>query len=342
VIADFDGDGRMEFASPGFDRITVYDLDCLSTGDVGVAANCKNPSGPNSDGILWTVGNAHGATSGASVFDFDGDGSSEVVYADQCFMRIFRGTTGEVLFSVPRSSTTRWEYPVIADVDGDGHTEIVTPSNDSDATLGCPLTDPLNEKYVSPFIATHGVTVWADKAPKRWAGSRPIWNQHTYSVTNVNDDGTIPPMQTVASQWVTPAKDPNTFRQNVQGATGVSLQLADLTTTVDPVYACQTAQPIAQVSVKLCNRGLRTLAAGGGSVSLMEVGNPSNVLGTKPNAKEVLAGGCETIGFDVPVRNSNPGFDIMVMGDRASAVSECNESNNMSTLTNVFCQIIPR
>jgi hypothetical protein len=44
VIADFDGDGRMEFASPGLDRITVYDLDCLSTDDSAKPANCKNPT----------------------------------------------------------------------------------------------------------------------------------------------------------------------------------------------------------------------------------------------------------------------------------------------------------
>jgi len=337
VIADFDDDGRMEFASPGLDRITVYDLDCLTTTDPVNTGLCANPAGKNADGILWTRGNAHGATSGASVFDFDGDGSSEVVYADQCFMRIYKGTTGEVLFSVPRSSTTRWEYPVIADADGDGHTEIVTPSNDSDATLGCPSVDPLNENYVSPFVATHGVTVWADK-DKRWAGSRPIWNQHTYSVTNINDDGTVPPMQTVASQWSNPTKDPNSFRQNVQGATGVSLELADLTTTVNPVFACQTNQPIAQVSVDLCNRGTRTLAVGKASVALMQQGNPSNVLCSKPNTKELLAGGCESIVCDVQVPRANEGFNIIAMGDRASSVSECNEVNNMSTITNVFCQ----
>ena len=217
----------------------------------------------------------------------------------------------------------------------------MTASNDSDPTLGCPLTDPINEKYVSPFVPTHGVTVWADK-DERWAGSRPIWNQHTYSVTNVNDDGTVPPMQTVATQWFQASNDPNTFRQNVQGSTGVSLELVDLTTTIDPAFACQTSVSIAQVSVKLCNRGRRTLAAGRGSVALMEEGNPSNVLCTKPNAKELLSGACETIGCDVPVPDTNRNFNIMVMGDRGSAVAECNERNNMSTLTNVFCQIVPR
>ncbi|HKO94130.1 MAG TPA: VCBS repeat-containing protein [Polyangiaceae bacterium] len=342
VIADFDGDGRMEFASPGLDRITVYDLDCLTGDDATNKGTCLNPSGKNADGILWTKDRAHGATSGASVFDFDGDGSSEVVYADQCFMRIYRGTTGEVLFSVPRSSTTRWEYPVIVDADGDGHTEIVTPSNDSDDTLGCPLQDPINENYVSPFIATHGVTVWSDKKPKRWAGSRAIWNQHSYSVTNINDDGTVPPMQTIASQWQNPTKDPNSFRQNVQGATGVSLELADLTTTVDPVFACRSNQAVAQVSVELCNRGTRVLGSGLASIALMEQGNPSNVLCTKPNAGELGAGACESIVCDVEVPDSNRGFNIIAMGDRSASVSECNEVNNMSTITNVFCQNVPR
>ena len=80
------------------------------------------------------------------MFDFDGDGSSE--YADQCFMRIYKGTTES---HVPRSSTTRWEYPVIVDADGDGHTEIVTLER-LHATLGCPAVDPLTRTTSPPSL----------------------------------------------------------------------------------------------------------------------------------------------------------------------------------------------
>ncbi|HVZ37554.1 MAG TPA: FG-GAP-like repeat-containing protein, partial [Polyangiaceae bacterium] len=54
VIADFDGDGRMEFASPGFDQLTVFDLDCLTDDNAKpVKANCMGT--PNANGMLWQV-----------------------------------------------------------------------------------------------------------------------------------------------------------------------------------------------------------------------------------------------------------------------------------------------
>jgi hypothetical protein len=277
-----------------------------------------------------------GQFSGASVFDFDGDHRAELVYADQCFMRIFDGVTGEVKFSVPRSSLTRWEYPVIADVDGDSHTEIVTGSNDYDAGgVACPATDPLNMHQNVAFKATHGITVWSDHDHK-WAGSRPIWNQHSYSVTNVNDDGTIPPMRSIPSQWNQPTTDPNSFRQNVQGITGASLDLPDITTVGIPGYKClQNKQ--AQVTVEVCNRGLRTLATGKSTLALVEAHNPTNVLYTTTNSKDLASGDCEDVTAAVNVPTSNSAFDIMIMGDPNSAVPECDETNNTSLISNVYC-----
>ena len=49
-------------------------------------------------------------------------------------------------------------------------------------------------------------------ANDNWVNARRIWNQHQYHVTNVNDDGTIPPAVTGACQeqsWLTH----NTYRQ---------------------------------------------------------------------------------------------------------------------------------
>jgi hypothetical protein len=342
VIADFDADGRMEFASPGLDAVTVYDLDCVDDEDVNPdPANCKNPDGPNPQGILWSRRNARGATSGASVFDFDGDRRAEVVYADQCFMRILSGLDGEVMFSVPRSSTTRWDYPVIVDADGDGHSEIVTSSNDNDPTLNCVGADPWNTREAVPFVATHGVTVWAD-ADKRWAGSRPVWNQHTYSVTNVNDNGTIPEMRTIASQFSSPADDPNSLRQNVQGKTGISLELPDVTTSVDPVPKCLQNRAVAQLTVNLCNRGLLTLDSGKVQVAMAQA-DTNRVLCTLPNTKALRSGVCEEVTCDVPVPSQNPGIDIAVLADPSSAVRECTEGrNNTSLISIVFCQVGPK
>jgi hypothetical protein len=343
VIADFDADGRMEFASPGFDQITAFDMDCSTDPAVKAdARNCKNPDGPNAQGILWRVTGTQGATSGAAVFDFDGDRRSEVVYADQCFMRIMEGATGKVLFSVPRSSVTRFDYPVVVDSDGDGHTEIITSSND-DGNVGCPATDPLNTRETVQYAASHGITVWSDStnpAEKRWAGSRPVWNQYTYSITNVNDDGTIPPMNEIASQFNSPDTDPNTLRQNVQGKTGISLELPDLTVSGNPVVSCLPGQPQARVSLNLCNRGLLTLDAGQVHVALAQA-QTTSVLCDKPNATVLRSGKCETVTCDVPVPSTNPGIDIAVLADPNNSLRECTKGkNNTSLVSNVFCQAI--
>jgi hypothetical protein len=79
----------------------------------------------------------------------------------------------------------------IAVIDNDGSAEIVVVS--------C--------QYLGPASPT--VQVIRDKMD-RWIQARRIWNQHTYHVTNVREDGTIPQFE--APSW----KQLNTFRTNSQ------------------------------------------------------------------------------------------------------------------------------
>jgi hypothetical protein len=138
TIADFDGDGRAELASGGPGSLTVFDLDCAATGVTGTCASGRT------DGILWTqeVRDFSTGINGSSVFDFEGDGRAEVVYADECYLRVFDGRTGDAVWSAPRSSGTWIEAPVIADPDGDFNAEIVVGSNVSNGA--CPALDPLH------------------------------------------------------------------------------------------------------------------------------------------------------------------------------------------------------
>jgi hypothetical protein len=78
---------------------------------------------------------------------------------------------------------------VIADVDGDGAAEIVLVGSPAAVASGVPLIQVLEN----------------DDA---WVGTRRIWNQHDYHVTNVREDGTIP-------RWELPHWDDfNSFRSN--------------------------------------------------------------------------------------------------------------------------------
>lgn len=141
TVADFDGDGRAEFAVAGRGGYNVFDPDCQGAAPDATAC----PSG-STDGVLWAspTQDFSSSVTGSSVFDFEGDGRAEVVYADECFSRVYDGKTGAVLFSQFRTSCTWYENPVVADVDGDFRSEIVIPSN-TNCDIICPAIDPLFE-----------------------------------------------------------------------------------------------------------------------------------------------------------------------------------------------------
>lgn len=138
TVSDYDGDGLPEVAVAGQAFLTVYDIDCTaSPRPGGLCQNtnaCEDMSGvPGAcpPGILWSrrTQDISSNITGSSVFDFEGDGKAEVVYADECFVRVYDGTDGSVLFSQYRSSCTWYENPIVADTDGNFRADLVTPSN---------------------------------------------------------------------------------------------------------------------------------------------------------------------------------------------------------------------
>jgi VCBS repeat protein len=120
TIGDFDGDGKPELASAGATAYRLFDIKCAAGGGA-----CEAP------GIKWTrpSQDATSKSTGSTIFDFEGDGAAEAVYADECFLRVYKGSTGEVLFSAYRNSCTWWEQPIIADPDNSTRTKILVNGN---------------------------------------------------------------------------------------------------------------------------------------------------------------------------------------------------------------------
>ncbi len=172
TVHDFDGDGVSEFALSSSSHYSVYERDAT---------------------LVWTaeIEDPSGIAAGTA-FDFLGDGVAEAMYADEFWMFIYGGG-GQPLLQVPRTSRTLIEYPVVADVDNDGSAEIIVVSNETTGNEADGLT----------------VQVIRDKRD-RWIQARRIWNQHTYHVTNVREDGTIPQVEPRSWEWL------NTFRTNAQ------------------------------------------------------------------------------------------------------------------------------
>ena len=157
VVADIDGDGEPEIGVGGRLHYVVFE----TNGSIKWMADIVDTSS---------------RAAGSSAFDFDQDGSCEIVYSDHHFHRIFKGSDGTVLFKTPGPSGTLIEQPVIVDVDNDGHVEIVFAVNN----------------YA--FSGNTGIEVYGND--NCWQTARCIWNQHTYHITNINDDATVPQFET--------------------------------------------------------------------------------------------------------------------------------------------------
>lgn len=149
---------------------TIGDIDADGAPDIVVAGGNELWALRADGSTLWTarVTDESGAT-GASIFDFDADGIPEVVYIDEVQMVAYNGADGTVKFKTnEHRSVTMYDYPVVADLDGDDHAEIIIASQ-----------------------GTYGLAVFED-ATNSWAPARAVWNQHAYAITNINDDLTVP------------------------------------------------------------------------------------------------------------------------------------------------------
>jgi len=161
--------------------VSVADLDGNDGGAPELVLYSKTSNGTeegrvfaiNADGtLLWSQAakDTTNSSAGVAVLDLNGDGVYEVVWNGYVSgTLIFDGPSGAITFAdeVINSGTVN-ETPVIADIDMDGHAEVVLVDN------------------------TQVVALANDAG---WAGSRAIWNQHSYHVTNINDDLTVPPFE---------------------------------------------------------------------------------------------------------------------------------------------------
>jgi hypothetical protein len=185
-----------------------------------------------------------------------------------------------------------------------------------------------------------GVFVYRDILD-RWASSRSMWNQHAYSITNVNDDGTIPSTST----WMQNFLDPklNNFRQNRQG--GTSADLADITGALDPADVCTaTADGKVKFTGKICNRGLR--GVGANMPAAFYVGNvdAGNSVCETVSDGPVPVGGCASITCEVSGMAVAGGSTITMVANDAGGgtriVDECNYDNNTSSVMIQECTVV--
>ena len=127
---------------------------------------------------VWRYGhNDTSGQTGITLFDFNQDNIMEIVYRDSENLRIINGNSNSPhnVFSRRMAAGTGCEYPIVADINGDGSAEIIATG--------------LLDQYSN--LAGHGA-IHVFGSPGNWSPARPVWNQYMYHVTNVNEDLTIP------------------------------------------------------------------------------------------------------------------------------------------------------
>lgn len=278
AIADFDGDDVPEIAMAGDGWLLVLELDGTE---------------------LWRMASPDDGFAAPSAFDFDGDGIYEVLFAGEDVFRIYDGRTGAVRYEdTSHRSFTQIEYPVIADVDHDGHSEVLVAG--------------------SQHGGGKGITVYGSR--EGWPASGPTWGEYAYTTTALEDDGSIP--ADPEPSWLTD----NLFR--ARPATDTSGP--DLVVTFTDVCVADCVYGPVAVAVQVSNRGGTEVPAGQ-ILSLYAVDSGVErevgveVLPAVP-PRTSLAG----ISFALTV--ADLGADGWIARvDESDSLIECDETNNVAT-----------
>ncbi len=288
-VGDFDGDGAAEVAWGNDQALVMYELD----GSPAWTAAMDDTTGQ----------------AGCSGFDLDGDGAMEILFGDQTSFRVLDGRTGTTLYEDgSHRSGTVFEYPAVADLDDDGHAEVLVVNNGI-----------LGGSAPALVVYAHGGDGWPDAGP--------TWPVHDYAMTNVHDDGTVP--SAPDASWLSH----NVYRARVAGTTVAS---ADLTVRIDDVCVADCTYGPVQVAVQVANEGGRDIDAGA-----MLALYADDDTGLREVATEVLPAvpaGTSLDAVTFELRAADVGaFGFVARVDASGVVDECDEDDNEDRWTDASC-----
>lgn len=300
TAADVNADGVPDIAVAGGVGYAVID-----------GARLVDPAVADADTFVWvreTI-DCSSAQTGSSVFDFNGDGEAEVLYADEHTFYVYDGNhpMGEPLFTTCNTNGTILEMPIVADIDNDQQADIIVVSN---ARYRECLPIGSGER-------TSGVRVFSSRNGD-WVRTRRIWNQHPYHVSNVEADGSVP--QREMPNHLTPGL--NNWRQNIQP--GSEFAAVDAVVSMSP--ACGAPSPTVVVTAR--NVGEALMPAG--AVVRLYAGESAagTLLGEAMTTRALAPAQSEDFAFPVDMRIAGgfePAFATITLDPR---VQECRTDNN--------------
>lgn len=236
-------------------------------------------------------------SAGVTIFDLDGDGQKEVITANDNALTIINGKTGQIISRsltkspVEGDGVQPWSRLKIADVDGDGHADII--------------------------VNTGLEIVVFSSQSKSWANSRSIWNQEAYHITNINDDLSVP-------QYDRPWESFNSF--GVQQSYGVPQELVGDLTTSHLTFHDEGLFHGSNFSARIGNAGGKDVAAGT-PISFYRIPPSVNGVASQPELIKIVtlsqplaAGHYEDITVDYAGDMSNFGELVVVANDAGAGI----------------------
>jgi hypothetical protein len=282
---DFDGDGTAEVAWPAYQNFVAYELDGTQ---------------------MWSVPmDDTSGLAGCSAYDLNNDGALEILYADQSSFTIFDGSTGAELYSDPtHASPTIFEYPTVADLDADGHAEIV----------------------VAHYGSGTAITAYEHDGDG-WPAAGSTWAVHDFAITNINADGSVP--QNPEASWL----KYNVYRARVAVD---DPSTPDLSVEITDVCVADCTYGPVLLSIQVANEGGADVAAGE-TVTLWADDDTGPREVASVTLPEILAG-TKIAGIEVTLSPDDVGtYGWYAEVDPLNNLNECVETNNTGFWTDAFC-----
>jgi hypothetical protein len=335
-VGDVDGDG--------YNEITLIVGDGSVSGDSIRCYKYDKEAGTLEQ--FWSLGHTDKSyVTGLTLFDFDQDGKSELVYRDEENLRIIDGREASATNPpvpsnrnkaiTPNYSGTSGEYPVVADVDGDGQAEIIIVGGNTSS----------ESKQGRLWIYKS-----SNPATSPWAPARKVWNQYAYHPLNVNEDLTLPAYPLNPAIFFTGADDTVGTADDVQPYNNYLQQQTMLNMKGLPFWLAPNAEfdslPVFDyyddgdslvITVTVKNAGDASLQAPLYVSAFMDENIEINKITTDSCMTNINPGETQTV--RVIIRNlSNLSFDkiIISLNDKsgnAYVQTECDYDNNLETFS---------
>ena len=170
-IGDANGDGKLDLSFVAGNQLYTVTTNAPGTNIIDLWAQPR------------TINDSRSGVLTVTIYDFDNDGKPEMVYRDSQEVVVIDGATGSTkLWASPCQSHTYTEGPIIADMNGDGATDIGVTCNRNNSF---DVSDPIQQQALGEIRMFYSTG-------NEWLPTRQVWNQPGYHVTNINDDLTLP------------------------------------------------------------------------------------------------------------------------------------------------------